>query len=287
MRCNWLFRRQVCPQYLVPHRITDRTKWWHLCILPSRLGDKKNKVITVDADIGSSIERTHYALVPSHEFSFSPDLNESGELFRRDWAHLESDPYMADGGSYRLRRYGLYQLSATTDQLTHIPGAPFYQSIEINPLNGGEQRHFAALGANTVENPFLRELILFDFAQLTSNKHIEGDWLIGVHQIRINATPGVPGNPTPEGTHRDDEDYTSQHLISRQNIGGGINYFYGNGPGPTGVPQAVWKQKSYFDSYYFDRSLWHSVSPIVSGNSDGDGHRDILLIDFVESSKVN
>ena len=190
-------------------------------------------MITVDADIGSSIERTHYALVPSHEFSFSPDLNESGEFFRRDWAHLEPDPYMADGGSYRLRRYGLYQLSATTGQLAHIPGAPFYQSIEINPLNGGEQRHFAALGANTVENPFLRELILFDFAQLTSNKHIEDDWLIGVHQIRIIATPGVPGNPTPEGTHRDDENYTSQHMISRHNIGGGINYFYGNCPEPT------------------------------------------------------
>jgi len=241
-------------------------------------------VITIDADIGSSIEQDHYALVASHDFSFSSDLNESAELFRRDWAHLEPDPYMADGGSYRLRRYGLYRLSGTTGQLTHLPGAAFYQSIEINPLNGGEQRHFAALGANTVENRFLNELILFDFAQLTSNKHIEDDWLIGVHQIRINTTTGVPGNPTPEGIHRDDEYYTSQHLISRHNIGGGVNFFYGNGPEPTGVPQAAWTQKSYFDSYYFDRSLWHSVSPIITGKRDGSGHRDVLLIDFVKPS---
>ncbi len=244
-------------------------------------------MITVDVEIGSSIERTHYALVSSHDFSFSADLNESGERFSQDWEHLEPDPYMADGGSYRLRRYGLYRLSAPTGRLTYIPGASFYQSIEINPLNGGEQRHFAALRANTVENPFLRELILFDFAQLASNKHIEGDWLIGVHQIRIIATPGVQGNPTPEGTHRDDESYTSQHLISRHNIGGGINYFYGNGPEPTGVPQAVWTQESYFDSYYFDCSLWHSVSPSVSGKCDGGGHRDVLLIDFVKPSKSN
>ena len=241
-------------------------------------------MITIDADIGSSIEQNHYALVASHDFSFSSDLNESAELFRRDWAHLEPDPYMADGGSYRLRRYGLYRLSGTTGQLTHLPGAAFYQSIEINPLNGGEQRHFAALGANTVENRFLNELILFDFAQLTSNKHIEDDWLIGVHQIRINTTTGVPGNPTPEGIHRDDEYYTSQHLISRHNIGGGVNLFYGNGPEPTGVPQAAWTQKSYFDSYYFDRSLWHSVSPIITGKCDGSGHRDVLLIDFVKPS---
>ena len=194
---------------------------------------------------------------------------------------------MADGGIYRLRRYGLFQLSGTTGQLAHIPGVPFYQSVEINPLNGGEHRHFAGLGANTVENPFLHEVILFDFAQMISSDHIAGDWLVGVHQIRIIATPGVPGNPTPEGTHRDDEDYTSQHLMSRRNIGGGINYFYGNGPEPTEYPQTIWEQQTYFDSYYFDHSLWHSVSPIVSGKCDGGGHRDVLLIDFVKPSEVN
>ena len=244
-------------------------------------------MITVRTDIRRSIERAHYALVPSHEFSFAKALHESGELFGRDWKHLELDPYMADGGRYRSRRYGVYQLSATIGQLTHIPGASFYQSIEINPLNGGEHRQFAPLDTDTVKNRFLRELILFDFAQLTSKKHIEGDWLIGVHQIRIHATTGARGNPTPEGTHRDDENYTAQHLISRHNIDGGINYFYGSGPEPMTRPQAVWKQQSYFDSYYFDRSLWHSVSPIVSGNRGGDGHRDVILIDFVESSKVN
>jgi len=265
----------------------NRTGRLHLCILLARTGDKKKKVITVDADIGSSIQQSHYALVPSHDFLFSPDLNESGEIFRLDWAHLEPDPYMADGGSYRSRRYGLYRLSGSTGQLTHIPGAPFYQSIEINPLNGGEQRHFATMGANTVENKFLHELILFDFTQLTSNRQIEDDWLIGVHQIRIIATTGAPGNPTPEGTHRDDEYYTSQHLISRHNIGGGVNFFYGNGQEPTGAPQAVWEQKSYFDSYYFDHSVWHSVSPIVTGKRNGGGHRDVLLIDFVKLSKPN
>jgi len=243
-------------------------------------------VITVDADIGASIEQTHFALVPSDEFSFAPALHESSELFRRDWDHLEPDTFMADGGNYRLRRYGLYQLCAQTGQLTHSPGAPFYQSTAINPLNGGKHRHFAALDADTVNNFFLHELILFDLARLTSNKIIDTDWQIGVHQIRILARTGVPGSPTPEGTHRDDEHYTAQHLIARDNISGGINYFYGNGPEPTRSPRAVWKQRSYFDSYYFDRSLWHSVSPIVPARGKGDGHRDVLLIDFVRSSKV-
>ncbi len=244
-------------------------------------------MIAVHTDIRSSIARSRYALVPSRKFSFPTALHESAKLFRRDWEHLELDPYMADGGKYRLRRYGLYQLSATTGRLAYIPGACFYQSIEINPLNGGEQRHFAPLAADTVNNPFLGDLIWFDFAQLPSKKHIEDDWLVGIHQIRILATTGVPGNPTPEGIHRDDETYTAQHLISRHNINGGINYFYGSGPKPTRHPQAVWKQESYFDSYYFDRSIWHSVSPIASGDCDGDGYRDVILIDFIESSRVN
>ena len=244
-------------------------------------------MITVQADVGGSIERVQYALVPSHEFSLPPALHEAGESLWRDWEHLEPDPYMADGGKDRFRRYGLFLLSATTGDLNHIPGASFYQSIEINPLNGGGHRHFSPLAADTVKNQFLHELIQFDFAQLTSKKNIEGDWLIGVHQIRITATTGEQGNPTPEGIHRDDEKYTAQHLVARHNIGGGINYFYGSGPEPTNRPHAVWKQESYFDSYYFDRSLWHSVSPITSGNRNGGGHRDVILIDFVESSGVH
>ena len=245
------------------------------------------KMITVQADIGGSIDRVQYALVHCHEFSFAPALHEAGESLRQDWEHLEPDPYMADGGKYRFRRYGLYQFSATTGHLSHIPDASFYQSIDINPLNGGEHRHFAPLAADTIKNPFLRELIQFDFAQLTSKKYVEDDWLIGVHQIRILTTTGVQGNPTPEGIHRDDEKYTAQHLVARHNIAGGINHFYGSGPEPTRRPQAVWKQASYFDSYYFDRSLWHSVSPITCGSCGGDGYRDVILIDFVEPTKVH
>jgi hypothetical protein len=207
------------------------------------------------------------------------------ELFRRDWEHLEPDPYMADGGSYRFRRYGLFQTSA--GQLSHVPGASFFQGVDVNPLNGGEHRHFAPLTDDTVNNPFLHELMLFDLAQLTSRDRVEDDWLIGVHQIRICATGGVPGNPTPEGVHRDDETYTAQHLVTRHNIDGGINYFYGSASEPTTRPEAVWTQQSYFDSYYFDRTLWHSVSPIACSNQGDAGHRDVILIDFVNSSKVH
>ena len=244
-------------------------------------------MIVVNADIEGSLKRSHCALVPFDQFSFSPSHHDSIESLRRDWDQLEVDAYMADGGKYRLRRYGLFRLSANDDSLVHMPGASFYQSVETNPLNGGEPRKFPPLAADTVKNPFLRQLIRFDLDQMTSGNACKKDWLVGVHQIRVVAESGVPGNPTPEGIHRDDETYTAQHLIARHNIDGGINYFYGIGTKPSRRPQAIWKQETFFDSYYFDRTQWHSVSPIVGGNCDGVGYRDIILIDFVEASKVN
>lgn len=232
-------------------------------------------MIEVQSGIGGKVESTHFALIRAHEFSFPSALHKSHEIFRQAWNHLELDPCMSDGGKYRLRRYSQFRFSADTGRLTHIPGASYFQSVEVNPLNGGKSRQFASLTADTVESRFLHELIRFDFAQLTGQKHLEDNGLIGVHQIQTLATSGIPGNPTPEGIHRDDETYTSERLIARHNIDGGINYFYGSTARPTTCPQTVWKQESYFDSHYFDRTLGHEVSPIVSGSDGGVGFFDL------------
>ena len=236
-------------------------------------------MIAVQVNVGSLVENDHFALVPAHKFSFSSSLSKSRKHFSHEWDRLKLDPYMADGGRYRFRRYGLFNLSIITGRLNCIPDASFYQDININPLNGGKLRKFASLTKDSVENPFLQELMLFDLAQLTSTTSVKVDWLIGVHQIRIIAMPGASGNPTPEGVHRDDETYTVQHLIKRHNIDGGVNYFHGSEREPERYP-TVLKQLNYFDSYYFDHTLWHSVSPITLNMHGSEGYRDVLLIDF-------
>ena len=236
-------------------------------------------MIAVQVNVGSLVENDHFALVPAHKFSFSSSLSKSRKHFSHEWDRLKLDPYMADGGRYRFRRYGLFNLSIITGRLNCIPDASFYQDININPLNGGKPRKFASLTKDSVENPFLQELMLFDLAQLTSTTSVKVDWLIGVHQIRIIAMPRASGNPTPEGVHRDDETYTVQHLIKRHNIDGGVNYFYGSEREPERYP-TVLKQLNYFDSYYFDHTLWHSVSPITLNMHGSEGYRDVLLIDF-------
>ena len=236
-------------------------------------------MIAVQVNVGSLVENDHFALVPAHKFSFSSSLSKSRKHFGHEWDRLKLDPYMADGGRYRFRRYGLFNLSIITGRINYIPDASFYQDININPLNGGKLRKFASLTKDSVENPFLQELMLFDLAQLTSTTSVKVDWLIGVHQIRIIAMPGASGNPTPEGVHRDDETYTVQHLIKRHNIDGGVNYFYGSEREAERYP-TVLKQLNYFDSYYADHTLWHSVSPITLNMHGSEGYRDVLLIDF-------
>ena len=236
-------------------------------------------MISIQMNVGGLIKNDHFALVPAHKFSFSSSLLKSRKQFSRAWDHLKLDPYMADRGRYRFRRYGLFNLSTITGRLNYIPDASFYQDININPLNGGKHRRFASLTKDSVKSLFLRELMLFDLAQLTSTTSVKVDWLIGVHQIRIIARPGVSGNPTPEGVHRDDETYTVQHLIKRHNIDGGVNYFYGSESEPERYP-SVLKQLKYFDSYYFDHTLWHNVSPVILNMHGNEGYRDILLIDF-------
>ena len=236
-------------------------------------------MISIQMNVGGLIKNDHFALVPAHKFSFSSSLLKSRKQFSRAWDHLKLDPYMADRGRYRFRRYGLFNLSTITGRLNYIPDASFYQDININPLNGGKLRRFASLTKDSVKSLFLQELMLFDLAQLTSTTSVKVDWLIGVHQIRIIAMPGVSGNPTPEGVHRDDETYTVQHLIKRHNIDGGVSYFYGSEGEPERYP-SVLRQLKYFDSYYFDNTLWHSVSPIILNMRGSEGYRDVLLIDF-------
>lgn len=211
--------------------------------------------ISSDLDISNSLKDHNYTLVPAHNFSFTQGEDTSREHFLLDWDTLKLDPYMKGRETYRFRRYGEFDLESKTSKLSYKPDAEFYQSLEANPVNGGIVRKFAPLLEKTATNPFLRALIQIDFKHLPDQKMNVTSWKVGVHQIRIRAVPGCPGDPTPEGIHRDDEKYTVQHLIRRHNITGGEIFFYGDAPSPAVEPVKGWLQKCFFDSYYFEQSI--------------------------------
>ena len=250
----------------------------------STLPKISNNIISLspDLDIANTISRNHFAIVPSQNFNFSQIENTSCEKFVKGWDTLKQDPYMSDNGNYRLRRYGTFIINQVSLKITYQPDSTFYQSLKTNPLNGGIKRKFSRLLKPTTENCFLHALIRLDFKNLPSTiTSCYKFWKIGVHQIKIRSFPGSSGDPTPEGIHRDEEVFTVQHLIQRHNIDFGENLFYGSGEYPSQKAKTRLMQKDFFDSYYFDNSIWHSVTPIESLDRVHEGYRNVLLLDFV------
>lgn len=189
------------------------------------------------------------------------------EEFLASWADLVQDQHMADGGSYRYRRYS--RLLWSDGELQSLAGNSIYQELIDNPLNGGVLRTFAPLLPEVLDNPFLQGVIKQD-AQAIG---LRGNWQVGIHCVRILARPDSPGHSAPEGIHRDAEAYTVQHLIARHRVRGGVFSGYNEEKKPV----FHWLQLQRWDSLYFTGTLWHSATPVESLEG---GYRDILLIDF-------
>ena len=224
----------------------------------------------MSVEVSGEIARVGWSAVPVGLWEI-PQVDGEERLVA-SWENLVQDQHMADGGCYRFRRYS--RLLWSDGQLSDLAGNSIYQELVDNPLNGGVQRTFAPITPEDLANPFLQAVIQRD-AKLLG---LSGDWQVGIHCVRILARPSRPGLPTPEGIHRDAETYTVQHLIGRSGIRGGVFTGYDEEKQPV----FHWLQIQRWDTLYFQGKLWHSATPI---ESDCDGHRDILLIDFVELQK--
>lgn len=221
-------------------------------------------------EVAAELARRGYCAVPAAVW---PDLNASGrDELMASWHSLAEDAHMADGGRYRFRRYS--RLLWSDGQLTEMDGNSIYQELADNPLNGGVQRTFEPLLPAVLSNPYLQAVIQEDARALG----LRGDWRVGLHCVRILARPRQPGLPTPEGIHRDAEAYTVQHLIRRERVRGGVFTGYDE----LKQPVFHWLQLHPWDTLYFQGKLWHSASPV---ESEQQGHRDILLVDFDESPR--
>ena len=145
--------------------------------------------------------------------------------FADSWNRLELDTYMADGGSYRRRRYATLSASAQGETLQVEPHQPHYQSLDYNRLNGGVARHFAPIETEVLHGATLQAalrlgLALFQCLHGPSEAHVE------VHQFRIEARADALGRPTPEGAHRDGVDFVLVMLVARHNIMSGTTEIF-------------------------------------------------------------
>ena len=199
--------------------------------------------------------------------------------FKNCWSHLELDRFMADGGMYRHRRYGQYLKHIDSTKLTLLPHQAFVQSLEVNSLNGGMDRHFAPLTKVFMTSPILDKLLLmmsniFDWCEGRPR-----DWIIGVHPQRIVADGAKKGLPTPEGLHRNGVTYMATIVMRRNNITGG----------DTRITDA---NKKTLECLVLDQPLdmvlandnrtLHEVSPIASVCQERCAYRDVLVVTFTK-----
>ncbi len=230
-------------------------------------------------NIHDDIRDRGYSVVPADNIPLSENLQHAWQTLRDDYNHLPPDEHLPGNATYRYRRYDSFYFHPMTGQLRLLPHRVYFQSKAINPVTGGVQRHFAPLREATVENPFLQELIRFDFDQFplrTTDQQYQ-PWQVDVHEILVVAQPDEAGQPTPEGIHRDGAEFVAVHLATLENVTGGEVTVYDD----TRQPLETFQLQRVLDSYLFDDArLWHGVTPIRSADGVNPTRRGILTFDY-------
>ncbi|MDE2143583.1 MAG: 2OG-Fe dioxygenase family protein [Elusimicrobia bacterium] len=197
------------------------------------------------------------------------------ERFADSWKDLRRDEYMADGGRDRLRRHAV--LAAGPGGVPRPePRQPHYQSREYNALNGGIARWYEPVESDVVAGPTMSALLAFG-GRLFGRLRPGGSWRIELHQFRIEAKPGVPGRPTPEGVHRDGVDCVLVVLVRRENVASGTTTVHD----PAGRPLGSFTLTEPLDAAIVDDArVLHGVTPVEPLDPSRPAYRDVLVATF-------
>ncbi len=198
--------------------------------------------------------------------------------FAGSWDDLGPDLYMADGGRYRRRRHAAF--AADAGGLTRKPNQPHYQSRDFNPLNGGVARWFAPIDDRVASHPALHAILQTCralFEALTPPGAIPAVWHVELHQFRIEAKPDEPGQPTPEGMHRDGVDWVLVLLVARRNVASGETTIAGGDQSPLG---SFTLTEPLDAAFVDDGRVYHGVTGIRPVDPNQAAWRDVLVVTF-------
>lgn len=212
----------------------------------------------------------------------APELSEllgvdSGDWdrFAKNWDELLLDTYMADGGTYRYRRYGQFELDPQTGELTPREHEPYRQERYYNRLNGGVDRMYEPLTDSFRDDPLLGALLV-RLGQIFTSVDDTRRWLIKLHPVRITAGAEM-GKPAPEGRHRDGETFVGSLIIDRLNIIGGESSTYDeDGKRLRAVTLTEPGELLLND----DQRTYHAVTPIEAIDRSAPAHRDVLVLNY-------
>jgi len=230
--------------------------------------------------IAGAVEKCGFALVRGPDMAAL--LEKAGlrdwRSFAASWNDLGVDRYMADGGRYRRRRFGVFR--ATPDGMLRKPHQPHYQSRDYNALNGGIERWFEPVAEAVAGHPAMTVILetchaLFD--RLTPTAMRPAAWHVEIHQFRIEARPGENGQPTPEGMHRDGVDWVLVLMVRRENIASGETTIYDLRRHPLGS----FTLTAPLDAAWVDDSrVFHGVTAVTPIDPLLPAYRDVLVVTF-------
>lgn len=195
--------------------------------------------------------------------------------FAASWNDLGLDTYMADGGRYRRRRHAT--LCVTPEAIRREPHQPHYQSRDYNALNGGVARWFEPVRTEVADGATVSGIIGLCRGVFGALSPGIPAWHVELHQFRIEAGPGQPGQPTPEGMHRDGVDWVLVLLVGRHNVASGVTAIHDAARAPLGrFTLAEPGDAAWVD----DHRVYHGVTPIVPERAGEPAWRDVLVATF-------
>lgn len=233
--------------------------------------------IQTHQDIYGDLLRQNYSRISADDLMLTPEMQSAWQQLQAEYPAMPLDAFLPNGGKYRFRRYDRFYFHPLNSELRLLPHETYFQDTSINHVTGGIVRDFAPLTPTIAQNPFLHELIRFDFAQFPVDAAMRnGTWQVDVHLIRVVARAGESGQPTPEGVHRDGASFVTVHLAELENVGGGQVSIYDD----NREFLEAFTLKQVMDAYLFrDEVLWHGVTPIYPLTGE-TGVRSILTFDY-------
>ncbi len=229
-------------------------------------------------EIKARLAADKFALLSGAEVVVPAEFEAERARFFGEWQDLELDRYLKGGARFRRRRFAWFFFDAADERISRHPVETYFQSSGLNSYSGGIDRSFAPLSRASGESPFLHHLIRFDFHQLPipAERHAQR-WTVDVHQIRVEVNGDEEGLPTPEGMHRDGDDYVCAHLIARKNVLGGESSV-SDDDGKVLARATLCKPLDTL--IVWDPFVLHGVTPIVPRECGTPALRDMLLIGF-------
>jgi len=206
--------------------------------------------------------------------------------FADSWNDLAVDAYLADYGRYRRRRHAVFTASngnaAGAGAIVRAEHQPHYQSLKYNPLQGDIERWFEPIQPCVSAGSSLQTILRLCGRVFGSLAPQVREWRIEVHQFRIEARPDEPGQPTPEGVHRDGVDYVLVLMVRRTNIMQGTTTIHSL----DGTLLGSFTLVAPFDAAIVDDArVYHGVTPVEPLDPELPAHRDVLVVTFKRSDR--